>query len=551
MVRAKTVCAGLTALMLLGVFTQAQYQSQKEKMDDALGGIQAKAPMIVTQPVGMALESTIDPGTYVVGPSDMIAVNIWMSPPVNFTLTVTPEGTLIVPTVGEIVVAGRTLAQAKERVLHEIRARYARAEATVTLVVPRPIVVNVMGQVLNPGLYTVTAADRASRVIEKANEVLPSQRGTMIPPAAEYVSTRNIVLRHRNGTADRVDIPLYVATKKEKLNPLLCEGDVVVVPERHPDRNVFGVYGEVNLPGRFELAAGDSLSTALQLAQGFGQQARTDSVLFSRLSADGTVQRTEVLDLRDALRGDVADRALEPGDRIVVPTRPDLRQDYRVYIDGEVKNPGMYPITKDRTRLSEAMRLAGGFTEFASLKTAQLIRRSISPNEVQMEILESIRGGISAEDSAYYQLETQLRVKKELVVVDFERLFAQHDTTQDVTLRSEDYVHVPSERFMVYVFGQVITNGYIPFVAGEGVQYYVKKAGGYTDRAREGDVRIVKARTRQWLAPNETSIEAGDYIWVPRVIDRSFGYYMAIVGQTAAIVSVALSIVLLTVQINK
>jgi hypothetical protein len=103
----------------------------------------------------------------------------------------------------------------------------------------------------------------------------------------------------------------------------------------------------------------------------------------------------------------------------------------------------------------------------------------------------------------------------------------------------------------VYVFGQVVTNGYIPFVAGEGLEYYVKKAGGYIERARTGDVKIVKARTRQWLAPDETIIEAGDYIWVPRVIERSFGYYMGIIGQTAAIVSVAVSIVLLGIQINK
>ena len=551
MARAKTVCAALTALTLLGVSAQSQYQSQRDRMDDALAGVQGKAPLVVSQPGGMALESTVDPETYVVGPSDMIAVNIWMSPPLNFTLTVTPEGTMIVPTVGEIHVAGVTLAHTKELVLREVRGHYARAEATVTLVVPRPIVVNIVGQVLNPGLYTVTAADRAGRLIEKANEILPAQRGIVNPPAAEYVSTRNIVLRHRDGTEDRVDIPLYVATKHEKLNPLLREGDVVVVPQRDPVRNVFGVYGEVNLPGRFELAAGDSLSTALRLAQGFAPYAHADSVLFSRLSADGTIQRMEIVPMGDIVAGKVSDRLLEPGDRFVVPARTDLRQDYRVYIGGEVRNPGTYPITRDRTRLSEAVRLAGGFTEFASLKTSQLVRRSISPADVELETLESARGGVASEDSSYYQLETQLRIRKELVAVDFERLFARNDTTQDVILRTEDYVRVPSRQVTVYVFGQVVTNGYIPFVAGEGVEYYVKMAGGYIERARQGDVKIVKARTRQWLAPNETTIEAGDYIWVPRVIEHSFGYYMNIIGQTASIVSVAVSIVLLAVQINK
>ena len=82
-------------------------------------------------------------------------------------------------------------------------------------------------------------------------------------------------------------------------------------------------------------------------------------------------------------------------------------------------------------------------------------------------------------------------------------------------------------------------------------EHYVRKAGGYTDRAREGDVKIVKAKTKQWLSPRETAIESGDYIWVPKEIERPFSYYMNIIGQTASIVSVAVSVVLLVIQINK
>jgi hypothetical protein len=83
------------------------------------------------------------------------------------------------------------------------------------------------------------------------------------------------------------------------------------------------------------------------------------------------------------------------------------------------------------------------------------------------------------------------------------------------------------------------------------VEFYVTKAGGFTERARQGDVKIVKAKTRQWSAPKETTIEEGDYVWVPKEIERPFAYYMSIIGQTASIVSVAVSIVLLVIQINK
>lgn len=550
MVHARTRIAVAT-IMLLGATGTFAQQTLKEKPDDPLLAGQGKSITPLAQPTGMALESTINPQTYVVGPSDGIAVNIWLSPPLSFMLTVTPEGTLIVPTIGETKVAGLTLARAKERVLQEIRTHYLRVEATVTLVGPRPIVINVVGQVLNPGLYTLTAADRAGRAFELANQILVSQRGNAQPPPLDIVALRCIRVRHRDGTEDRVDLPLYVATKNEALNPLLREGDVVIVPSREPSRNVVGIYGEVNTPGRFEFIPGDSLNTLLRLANGFAAHARVDSVLFSRLDSDGTTQTIEVIDFAAVANGSSPDQPLQSGDRIIVPTLIDLRQDYRVFIGGEVKNPGVYPITRDRTHLSDAIRLAGGFTDFASVKDGQLIRRSINPSEVELETLESLRGGIATEDSTDYQLETRLRIRKEIVSVDFERLFLLRDTTQDVYLRTEDNISIPTRKKTVYVFGQIVTNGHIPFVLGESLEFYISKAGGYTERARAGDVKIVKARTRQWLSPAETVIEPGDYIWVPRRVEHSFEYYMNIVGQTASIISVGVSIVLLVIQLQK
>ena len=57
-----------------------------------------------------AFDAPVDPETYLLGPSDIVSVNLWISPPASFTLTVTPEGTLIIPTVGEVHVEGIPLA---------------------------------------------------------------------------------------------------------------------------------------------------------------------------------------------------------------------------------------------------------------------------------------------------------------------------------------------------------------------------------------------------------------------------------------------------------
>ena len=137
------------------------------------------------------------------------------------------------------------------------------------------------------------------------------------------------------------------------------------------------------------------------------------------------------------------------------------------------------------------------------------------------------------------------------MVVDFEQLIAAGDSTQDVVLRSEDWIHIPSINSTIYVFGQVVSPGHVPFVNGEAVAYYLRKAGGVTEKARAECMHVVKAKTKQWLLPEETSIEEGDYIWVPRDLDRPFGYYLSIVAQSAAILSLALSVVLLVVQINQ
>jgi len=496
------------------------------------------------------LEAAIDPESYVVGPSDVIGVNIWISPPVSYVLTVTPEGTLIVPTVGEIRVADLTLSQVKEKVTVEVKSRYVRGEPTVTLVAPRRVVVTVKGFVRQQGNQVLYSTDRVEAAIQLSNKVLDP--GLQLNPEYdERASRRNITLRRRDGTIARVDLPKFYATRDNRWNPTLREGDEILVIRTDWARQVIGIYGGVHAPGRFEFVAGDSLLDAIDLAFGFSSLANQDSVVHSRLDSFGRKMTETVVNVRAIREGTAPNIALEPGDRLVVKERIDLREDFRVYIEGEVIYPGMYPITKNVTKLSEVLGKAGGFTEYASLSTAQLLRQSLRREDIEMERLESLRAGAGPDDSLYYLLETDLRIRKEIVNVDFEELFAGKDSTKDVILRDGDRIVVPSTKATVYVFGQVVSPGHVPFVEGRNFAYYVERAGGFTERARDGDVKVVKAKTRQWLAPDETTVERGDYIWVPKVVERPFGYYLTVAAQTAAILTAAATIALLVVQVSK
>ncbi|MBI4809971.1 MAG: SLBB domain-containing protein [Ignavibacteriales bacterium] len=539
-------------LFLLVVSFSISQEKQQTTILDELGLFsQEKRVQNVVQPTGVPLESTINPEKYYVGPSDLIAVNIWMSPPMNFSLNVTPEGTLIIPTIGEVMISDLTLAQAKVKILNEARKKYLSAEITVTLIKPRPIIVTVTGNVLNAGLYTLSSVDRTTKAIEEANKPSRLQTQGDLSDVIYWMSLRNIVLKHREGSQDRVDIIKFLATKEDKWNPYLREGDVVIVPRKNPTKNVIGIYGEINAPGRYEYADGDSLLDAIKIGMGFTRLALSDSIEFSRQNVSGTALSTTIINIDDVIANKQPNFPLEPGDRIVVKAKTELREHYRVTIVGEVLYPGTYPITKNRTKLSEVIRQAGGFTEFAAFKSASLNRRSIQTKEVEIERLLSARGGVSLEDSLDYFLETELRLRKEIVNVDFEKLFIDADSSQDIILQDEDYIVVPSIKKTIYVFGQVVTPGHVPFIQDMSSEYYITKAGGFTDRARKGDMKIIKSKTKQWLDPDETTIEDGDYIWVPKDPDRPFAYYMTIASQAASVLSVVIGIAVVIVQVTK
>jgi protein involved in polysaccharide export with SLBB domain len=535
------------------VSPQGGAQTNRPETDPDVFGDRARAPasLALPQARGPALESTISPRDYYVGPSDIFAVNIWTSTPLSFQLTVTPEGTLIIPTVGEVPVADMTLADAKKKVLTEIRKRYVSGEPTVTLLTPRPIVVSIRGQVLHPGSYVMAAYNRVDKSLEEANKLSIGQPPSDLEINRNLMSTRRILLRHKDGTQVRVDIQKFLATKEDRWNPYLREGDIVVVPTNDFTRNVIGVYGEVNAPGRYEYVDGDSVKDALRMVYGFAAGAGADSIEFTRQNLNGEICIRLVLNGRKILQGTAEDFALQPGDRLLVRGRADHRGDYRVKVAGEVLLPGTYPITRDSTRLADVIREAGGFTEGALLSAAEVLRQPTAARNIETERLESIRGGVPPEDSTYFYIETALRIRKEQVNADFVGLFVRGDSTQNIIMHDEDLISIPSSKKTVYVFGQVVTPGHAPFVPNEDVWYYIQKAGGVTDRARRGDVKVIKARTRQWLAPDATSIEEGDFVWVPKTSELPFGYYMTTIGQVASVLSVAISTILLVIQLKK
>jgi protein involved in polysaccharide export with SLBB domain len=506
------------------------------------------------------LDAPVDPSAYMVGPGDILALNVWSSAPVEQQLTVTPEGYLLITNVGALDLKGQSLKEAREIVCAAVGKKYLSSTVTLTLLAPRKVSVQITGQVIDEGMFELSSLQRADHLIEQAN-TLPSMQLTkkfydtdqrIMHGAA---SQRHVVVHHQDGTDQRVDFVRFALTGDSRWNQYLREGDKVFVPARSGADNSIGVYGGINREISVEFVEGDSLKDLVALGLGFRPRAHPEGAVLARLSLDGRTMDTIRIDLRPLAGGKAVSFALRPGDRLVVPEDRELRLGSVVRIGGAVVSPGMYPITSTSTKLSEVVRAAGGITPEANLRASSLLRvhetKDIAAaSEIERERLLSLRAGELLEDSSYYLAEAALKLNGELVSTDFKRLFADGDSTQDVTLRPYDNIDIPSYTHTVFVFGQVALPGHIQYKSGEGLGYYLDLAGGVTDLARRGDTKIIKAGSHSWLEPSKTEIEDGDLIFVPKEITRPFGYYLSTIAQFATVIA-SLATVILVVKTIK
>jgi protein involved in polysaccharide export with SLBB domain len=133
-------------------------------------------------------------------------------------------------------------------------------------------------------------------------------------------------------------------TGSSRYNPYLCEGDIVFVPGRKLGDNNIGVLGGVISPTNVEFAEGDRLTDLVQMGFGLKPGADPTRALLARESLAGGMD-TMRIDLQAILERRAPDMLLLPGDRLVIPERPETRTGEFVTIEGAVQRSGRYPIT--------------------------------------------------------------------------------------------------------------------------------------------------------------------------------------------------------------
>ncbi|HRJ86885.1 MAG TPA: SLBB domain-containing protein, partial [Ignavibacteria bacterium] len=315
------------------------------------------------------LEGAVDANKYIVGPNDIFSLGIWGVVNTPLPISVSPEGSLIIPSVGEVAVSGLTLAETKSRVIAAVKKRFISAEVTLTLVSPRRFLVTVAG--VGQGTYPTSAIMRASSIIAFIfSDSLSLMKSGTMPNERYNFSFRNIKLKRKNGEIQRIDLYEYFATQNERYNPFLREGDVITLQKYDWEGKFIAVQGAVQFPGVFEYIQGDDLETALQLVRGVASVANLDSITVSRM--DPTATRMEKIYL--SYDNDKNFKLL-PNDRVYVNAHAEVRRDFKVLVLGEVVRPGNYPITLNTTRLSDIINEAGGLLPNSYLPNSEVYRK--------------------------------------------------------------------------------------------------------------------------------------------------------------------------------
>lgn len=499
------------------------------------------------------VDKAVDENFYKVGPNDVFSLGIYGYLNQQLPITVNVEGSVLIPTIGEIKIDGLTLKDAKNKVISAVKKRYYSSDVSFTLVTPKTFLVTVSSIIQKQ--IEVNSTNRVSDLITYVYyDTVNVQRALYsFSNSSEFfkptISMRNIEVVHKNGSISDVDLYKYFYTNDDKYNPYLKEGDYIKVPLGLLYKNYITINGAVQLPGVYEYNKTDDLETLIGLARGFDFDAYKDSIVIYRTNT-ATGKFESIYLIYDNNKN----FKINEYDRVFVKYKADYVKNYSVSVLGEVNIPGVYPIAQKNTRLKDVIEMAGGLKHSAYLPLSIVFRRY---DEEYMkrdttEILINMRANdliVSEKDKLSFERDVISRRNR--MIVDFEKLFLENDSSQNIILEHQDVVYINDDKKIVYVYGQVENEGYVPFKPGEDYEYYIKRAGGYTLAADDGNTRIIKFNSRGWYRPEDTKILSGDFVYVPKKTPAEFKESLTIIATMIGVVASILTTTLLILQQNK
>ena len=299
---------------------------------------------------------------------------------------------------------------------------------------------------------------------------------------------------------------------------------------------LISISGAVRTPGVYPLIAGETLVSMIKFAGGFTDSAYIEAVELRRVHSDDS----------RAVRISYEDIDLTPGsesrllhlksrDHLTVREIPDWSPEDSITIEGEVLFPGQYLLRKGE-RISEVIARAGGPNDNASLEGALFFRESIAQRESERaadfatDIETSYASRLLTQERTTQtiqeisQITASLRASegKGRLLIDLPAALSGASEA-DIEVEDGDKLIIPKRSNTVAVIGEVKrsqTHTYMPDLVALD---YVDLSAGYTRRADEDSVYLIKANgvvvgleKSLWrFGGNENLVEPGDTVVVP------------------------------------
>ena len=389
------------------------------------------------------------PSNYVLGPGDQVVINIYGGSQSEQTLTISPEGTVVVPNYGPIHLSGLTVARANAKLRRTLGSRYQSSRISTSVGHTRTISVNVMGEVKVPGTYTLSAFATTFHALYMAGGI--NDLGTL----------RNIKVYRGGRLISVVDVYEFIMNGRLAGNVRLQDNDVIVVS---PYDCLVQITGAVKRPMIYEMRKNESVATILKYAGGFASNAYKKQIRLLR--ANGKEKQVYTIDEFDMSGFKVMD-----GDTLRVDSILD-RYENMVEVRGAVFRPGLYQLGDQITTVRSLIQQAQGLTEEAYGKHAVIQRMK--------------------ED----------RTKK-TIAVDIEAIM--NGSAADIPLQNEDVIFIPTEADKIKartltIHGEVQFPGTYEYADNTTIEDFIVQAGGLTDAASTAKVDV----SRRILDPSST-----------------------------------------------
>ncbi len=395
--------------------------------------------------------SLATPSSYILGPGDMVYIDIYGASENYYESTVTPEGKILLENIGPIAVSGLSIVEAKKLIQSRMARYYEDLQGPnpatfmeISLGNIRSIKVHMVGELRLPGTFTLSAFSSVFNALYAAGG--PNQNGTM----------RNIRVMRNNRQVAIVDAYDFLINGKANMNFQLQDQDVILV---EPYQGRVTVEGAVKRPMVYEVKGGESFEEILAYAGGFTENAYTQRVSVTRL----TPKEKAVSDVYQEQFGIFT---VQAGDRYEVGKILD-RYTNRVQLKGAVFRPGNYAWSE-------------------GLKLSQLIQKA-----------DGLKG------DAYLPRATVLRAHEDLSTSIIPvNLQAVANGQEDLLLQAEDIIRISSvydlkDEYYLKISGEVRDPGIYPYAEGMTAEDLILLAGGFSEAAATNNVEIARRNIDQ------------------------------------------------------